>query len=307
MFNYICFRLNKMEGYSIQYLEQLTGIKAHTIRVWEQRYNLLQPLRTPSNVRLYHDEDLKKVLRISTLLNAGYKIGDLAFLSEEQINNRINELTYANLESDKLDFAHINSLITATMEYNEVAFDKTYHEIVKLYGLKHVYMNIIHPFLVRIGALWNVGDIMPAQEHFISNLIRQKLYAAIDNTPLNLNGEHWVLYLPENEEHETGLLFANFLLRLSGKKTIYLGQRVPQENVATVVNTVKAKGIVCFQVAKSTPQSNNQLRQFIVGLNVPSQKIICCPYDMAELTPHADIKLIHTPIEFINWLSKENG
>jgi len=217
--------------YSISELEKLCGIKAHTIRIWERRYDLryLDTQRTDTNIRYYSDDDLKYMLNLSLLVNNGIKISKAARMSKEEINATVNRLTQA---ADSHEF-EINTFLVAMSEFDEARFDRQATACIMKYGVEQTVLNIIYPFLHKIGILWQTGAINPAQEHFVSNLIRQKLRVAIDGLviPDARLTKKYLLFLPEGEQHDIGLLFANYLIRSRGFHTLYLGQSVPIENL----------------------------------------------------------------------------
>ena len=254
-----------MSAYSIKDLEKISGIKSHTIRIWEQRYGLLKPNRTDTNIRYYDDDQMRKLLNISTLLTEGMKISSVAKLSEDDMNQHINGLVERDQASDTQTEALINQMIGAGLTYNEQAFEKAFSSALLRYNLKDVYVQIIYPMLIRMGLMWNSNDMMPAQEHFVSNLIKQKIFAAIDAIPVPVNPkETWVLFLPELEDHEIGLLLSSYLLRQSGKRVIYLGQRVPYSNLKAVIQTSKPDYMHFFLVLN---QANSSIQLLLENLS----------------------------------------
>jgi len=220
-----------MIQYSINELESLTGIKAHTIRIWEKRYGLLKPERTDTNIRHYSNDELRKLINITTLYNGGMKISHIVDLSEQEVNNKIGELiSTSQAEQTVLYEPYIGNLITASLNFDEFSFEKNFSNAILRYGLVNTYQFILLPMLQRIGILWTTEKMNPGQEHFISSLILQKIYSAIDGLqPTAESKEKWLLFLPQHEFHEIGLLLANYLLRNAGKKVIYLGSRVPYD------------------------------------------------------------------------------
>lgn len=229
-----------MARYSISELEQLSGIKSHTIRMWERRYNLryLDAKRTETNIRYYSDEDLKYMLNLSLLVNKGIKISKAARMTREEIHAAVTNLS---LDSGSHDF-DINTLVAAMSEFDEAKFDKQVTSFIMKYGVELTIRDIIYPFLNKIGILWQTETINPAQEHFVSNLIRQKLNVAIDGlvVPDPRLTRKYLLFLPEGELHEIGLLFANYLIRSKGFHTLYLGQTVPLKNLQETNRYYKA-------------------------------------------------------------------
>jgi DNA-binding transcriptional MerR regulator len=223
-----------MIKYSIKDLEQLSGIKAHTIRIWEKRYHLFEPERTPTNIRYYSDEDLKKLLNISILNRNGYKISSIVSMDNNEISDRIVEISDAFT-----DFTNqIEQLTLAMIDFDEIRFERILSSSIIKIGFDETVVKILYPFFERIGVLWQIGTIYPAQEHFVSNLIRQKLIIAIDGQVGNKieNPLTFLLFLPPNEWHELSLLFFNYLIRKSGHNVIYLGQSLPLEDLTEIKN-----------------------------------------------------------------------
>lgn len=230
-----------MAEYSIKELEKLSGIKAHTIRIWEKRYKLIHPKRSATNIRAYSDSDLKKIINVAIVNNSGIKISHIARLSASQLA----KLVHQQHESGEDIASPIDKLTMATVEMNERAFNRVMKKLDELMNFEEIVLGVLYPFLEKIGVLWQTGEITPAQEHFVSNLIRQKIFVAIDNLPLpNDNSQRIVLFLPENEYHEIGLLFYHYLVRKMGYISLYLGQSVPYEDVKAVVNVHKPKYII---------------------------------------------------------------
>lgn len=221
-----------MKQFSIRDLEHLTGIKAHTIRVWEQRYAIINPKRTPTNIRYYTNEDLKLLLNISLLNKNGYKISKIAKMTEQEIKTNINTLSDSELKYE----LQIKSLTEAMIDINEANFEKIMSTNILQNGFESTMQNIIYPFLSRIGIMWVTGVINPAQEHFITNLIRQKIIVAIDGRVFE-HQEHtktYLLFLPETEQHEISLLYLSYLLKTHNHRVVYLGCNVPNKDVIDV-------------------------------------------------------------------------
>lgn len=228
--------------YAIKDLERLSGIKAHTLRIWELRYGILKPERTETNIRYYTSEDLKRILNISLLNNNGFKISKIAKLPDEEIIKQAQSiLNNYNKESDQID-----NLVLCMMELNEAKFEKTISNCIIHFGFESTIEKIVFPFMRQIGNMWQVGIINPAQEHFISHLVRQKIIVGIDGLfpePL-ANPKTFLLYLPDNELHELGLLYCNFLVKAKGHKCLYIGQSVPFSDLLSVTDLVHPDVIV---------------------------------------------------------------
>ena len=240
-----------MSTYSIKDLEQLSGIKAHTLRIWEQRYDLLSPKRTDTNIRYYDDLDLKLILNVALLNDNGFKISKIASMTLEEIREEVLKLSDKSLTHDD----QIHTLTISMIELDEDRFEKILTtNIIKL-GFEQTMLNIIYPFMTKIGVLWQTGAINPAQEHFISNLVRQKLIVAIDGQVGNNTGKKFLLFLPEGELHEISILFANYLIKAKGHKVIYLGQSTPQSDLESVYNIHRPDYLLT--VITNSPSSEN--------------------------------------------------
>lgn len=214
-----------MANYSIKDLEHLSGIKAHTLRIWEQRYGLIDPKRTDTNIRFYDQDDLKLVLNVSLLKDNGFKISKIAQMSKEEMNEAVIKVS-----EKTTSFAdQIYGLTLAMIDLDEQRFEKIISSNTLKMGFERTMLNIIYPFLSKIGIMWITDSISPAQEHFISNLVRQKVIVAIDGQyeTFDDRAKKYMLFLPEGELHELSLLFANYLIRARGNKVIYLGQNMP--------------------------------------------------------------------------------
>lgn len=231
-----------MLGYSIKDLERLSGVKAHTIRIWEKRYEIIKPKRTNTNIRLYDDEDLKRLLNIAILKDHGFKISEIASFSNDKLSEKV--LSFAS--NPKHHSTQVNNLILSMIELDDRKFDKILTNSTVKIGFEETIMYVIYPFLEKIGVLWQIGSINAAQEHFVTNLLRQKLIVAIDGQlpGANPDAKRFLLFLPEKEYHEIGLLFYAYLVRKNGHKIIYLGQSVPFQDVIEVANLKKPHAIV---------------------------------------------------------------
>lgn len=211
--------------FSIREIEHLTGIRAHTLRIWEQRYQLPKPKRSAGNVRYYDDDDLRLLLNVATLNRNGHRISQIARMSDQELNTTALQLSVDTKNSS----THIQSLVSCMLDLDESSFNRILGSCVLQYGLEKTMMEVIFPFMSMIGILWQSGTLDPAYEHFMSCLLRQKLIVAIDGQDVKLlsNPKKFMLLLPEGEFHELGLLFGNYLIRASGHRTLYLGPNLP--------------------------------------------------------------------------------
>lgn len=221
-----------MGKYSIKELEQLSGIKAHTIRIWEKRHQIIEPARTDTNIRFYSDDDLKKIINVSLLNNNGIKISKIAEMTLTEMNQKVLELS--EIKNDAT--IHIDQLALAMIDLEEEMFERILNTLILRYGFERTVLEVIYPFLEKVGILWQTQNITPAHEHFISNLIRQKIFVAVDALPIApKTAKRVVFFLHEGELHEIALLFYHYILRKKGYRTYYLGQSVPYGDLQSIV------------------------------------------------------------------------
>lgn len=268
-----------MKKYSIRDIEKLTGIKAHTIRIWEKRYHILEPDRTQTNIRKYSDSELKRILNISILNSCGLKISRIAGLTDQELGDKVIELQRSN-DSEAL---FIERMIVCMIEMDEDGFELVLSECIEKKGFEDTMILVVYPFLEKIGVLWQTGSINPAQEHFISHLIRQKLMVATDTLPKTAKSKGtFVLFLPVNEMHEIGLLFYNYLLRSRGYKVIYLGQAVPFDDLEKVVQIRPADALLTFIVSPMGETGGVQAYLDKLHYTFPQKKIYVSGYQLAH-------------------------
>lgn len=240
-----------MAGYKIRDLEILTGIKAHTIRMWEKRYGLITPQRTNTQIRTYSDKELLILLNVSLLNKKGFKISRIAEMSIEQIF-----ATSKSLQDHAETDTSIEQFIVSVLQLDELLFQQTFRELTQKTTLSLIFSEHIIPFLQRIGIMWQVGTINPAQEHFISNLIRQKIIAATDLLPIpDQDQSKIILYLPEHEWHEISLLVYHYHLRSRGLNSIYLGQALPYDALLQTVEILKPTVVISSWLTAMDAQS----------------------------------------------------
>ena len=232
---------NIKQDFTIKDLENISGIKAHTIRIWEKRYNLLVPKRTETNIRFYSNENLQKLLNIVLLNNNNFKISKIAKMSDEELILQSREMAFNSLNKDEA----INSFKLAMFQFDKVLFNNTYNKLLLKMNFREVFKDVFIPFLDHIGLLWQTDTLIPAHEHFISNLIAQKIQLNTEKLQYTTSNSSktYVLFLPENEIHELGLLFLNYELTLRGHNTIYLGQSLPFNNLDYFL---KSENEFCF-------------------------------------------------------------
>jgi len=247
--------------FSIKDLENLSGIKAHTIRIWEKRYNVLTPMRTDTNIRTYDLQSLQKLLNITLLHNHGYKISKISKLSEERIPQLVNEII-----SDKSAKNHaISSFKLAMMNFDHALFFSTYNKLLSEKSFRDVFYDVFIPLIQEIGFLWQTDTISPAHEHFITYLIKQKLLTlteAVQINPPSKSDRVFVLYLPMNEIHELGLMYLNYEILSLGYKTIYLGESVPTDSLKDLKKYFNNITYICYiTVEPDKDEVNNYIKE----------------------------------------------
>ncbi len=269
-----------MAHYSIKDLEKLTGIKAHTLRIWEKRYSLLEPKRTTTNIRYYDDEDLKRILNVALLNRNGIKISRIAEFNEGEISDRISDLAKHHPETEN----QVDNLVMSMIELDEKRFGKVLSASTHQRGFEDTVLHLIYPFFEKIGLLWQTGVVNPAQEHFVSNLIRQKLIAAIDKLVENdrPDSHRFIMFLPEGELHEITLLFYYYLAKKRGLKVLYLGQSVPFKDLATVAQIKPCDYILtAFSSTFSGIDINEYLNQ--LSASFPNQRVFFSTFDYENM------------------------
>jgi DNA-binding transcriptional MerR regulator len=279
-----------MNSFTIKDLENLSGIKAHTIRIWEQRYSFIKPSRTDTNIRYYSNDELKKILNVALLNKYGFKISHIDKMAEGELKEKVLSLNQAEAQVERIINDLIQCMIDVDTEKLEQVLDK--HIVSK--GIERTITQILFPFLQKIGILWLTNHINPAQEHLVSNIIRQKLIVGIDSIATSLKVNKTVLlFLPEGEYHEMGLLFMNYLLRSRGVTTIYLGCSIPLKDVEYVVNLKKPDYLYSHL---TTVGQNFNFDRFI---SIITQKFSQVPIIISGQLTNTYQKKIQPPLTFI--------
>jgi len=245
--------MNVKTQFSIKDLENLSNVKAHTIRIWEKRYNLLQPNRTETNIRQYDLINLKKLLNVTFLYNEGLKISKIAKLSETEIN----KLVRGHGKNNKEEFA-LNSFKSAMLDFDSELFLKTFDSLAKERSFREIFFDIFLPLLNEIGILWQTGTIDPSHERFISELIKQQIVLnteRVQRKKVRYTDFVFSLYLPYEEIHEIGLLYANYEVLNAGYKTIYLGINIPLDSLKFVTRHHKNIKFISYFTVKPDRQS----------------------------------------------------
>jgi DNA-binding transcriptional MerR regulator len=248
--------------YSIKDLEHLSGIKAHTIRIWERRYNLFEPDRTNTNIRTYDQKTLQKLLNVVLLLESGFKISKISQIRESELYSITREL---QLKKHSSTYA-LDTLKLAMLNFDRILFEQVYNQLLEKEDFRDVFVKYFIPFLNEIGMLWVTKTISPAHEHFISNLIKQKVLTNIEKVQ-HLPSQKkaaWVLFLPLNEIHELGLMYVHFELLLKGYNSIYLGMSTPTESLLDLQNVYDDITFLSYFTVEPTEE---KIREYLVHLN----------------------------------------
>ncbi len=278
-----------MHSFTIKDLEKLSGIKAHTIRIWEQRYSFLKPVRTDTNIRIYNNDELKKLLNVALLNKFGFKISHIDNMNETEINEKILSLNQLEAQQERI----VNTLIQNMIDFDPESFETVLNDFIETRGIEKTIFQIIFPFLEKIGILWLTNHINPAQEHLVSNIIRQKLIVGIQFTNIDIKINKTVLlFLPEGEYHELSLLFIHFLLKNKGVSCIYLGCSISLEDIEYVTR-LKNPDYIYTHLTSCSSKFN--LEKFISAL---SKKFVDTPVIISGQLTHTYTKKIVPPVYF---------
>lgn len=274
--------------FSIKDLENLSGIKAHTIRIWEKRYNILEPMRTDTNIRYYDLASLQKLLNITLLHNNGYKISKISQYPEESIPNLVNEIISAKSVKNHA----INAFKMAMMNFDQSLFIKTYNNLLAQKSFREIFYEVFIPLIKEIGFLWQTDTITPAHEHFISYLIKQKILTNTEKNqliePLKTD-KIFVLYLPYNEIHELGLMYLNYEITYHGYKSIYLGESVPMENLKDIKKYFDSIIYISYlTVEPNKDEINNYIKQLSTEILDKNSEL----WLLGRMIEHIDTTLI---------------
>ncbi|HEX8334679.1 MAG TPA: MerR family transcriptional regulator [Segetibacter sp.] len=260
-----------MNYFTIKDIENLSGIKAHTFRVWEQRYNICIPQRKDSNHRFYDSNDLKNILKISYLYHQGLKISRIAGYSVDEMNNAAE--TYFKL--DKTKEHYISRLLEASIDFDEVKFENVFNEALAQNGIEVTIADIIYPYLERVGLLWLTDHVIPAQEHFTSNLINRKIILAIDKLEYHPkdNGRQIILFAPQKEHHEIPVLLLHFLLKKNGHQVIYFGVNANVSHLKYYTDEKPVTHLYFHMITNLTSQTPDEYVSMLVK-EFPGKEIV---------------------------------
>lgn len=290
----------KTDGYSIKDLEVLSGIKAHTIRIWEKRYNLLEPNRTDTNIRFYSNDDLRRILNVSLLVRNGHKISKVAVMSNDVVKEKILEIT--DLKTSEEDY--IDRLMLFMLNFDNISFYNLTQEIIEKIGLEDATLKVFFVLFARIGTYWQVGSVFPAQEHYVTSIIRQKVIAEIDKLGMSArNAKTMLFFLPELEMHEMSLLYYSYLARKIGLNVVYLGQFVPFDDLQKIQSHLHIDYVFTAFI-NSFPKE--ELEEYLTQLKstFSEQKIFITGWQLQQNNPALprNIKIVQDYRDFKRYL-----
>lgn len=290
-----------MITYSVAQVEALTGIKAHTLRIWERRYDFLDPMRTATNIRYYSDAQLKQLLNFGILVRNGYRVSKLNKMTDEQVYEEVAKVL-ADPASESSD--EMKGFTLSMLEMNEEEFDNIFERQVIRKGFLRTITESVYPFLQYVGVLWTTNKAMIAQEHYMSNLIRQKIIAAIERLSIPQKGApSLVLFLLEGEEHEIGLLLASFMAKEMGWNVYYLGQGVPMVNIKKVIDITDPQALMTMFVTPKVNKVNGFIESIMEDNEVPFI-VSGSAENLNAVSGSERIIKISSPLEFQDYLSQ---
>ncbi len=269
-----------MNQFTIRDIENLSGIKAHTLRIWEQRYNFMTPKRKVSNHRFYDNDDLKHILRVSYLYHSGRKISNIALMADNEINEIISRENA--ISSDEF---LISQLMEASIDFDEHKFETVLNTSFSKNTVENAILNVVYPYQKKIGLLWVTEHIIPAQEHFSSNIINRKLLVEIDSLTIapKPNGRRIILFTPLNEHHEIPILFIQYLLKKNGHTVIYFGDSIPVEDIEEYCTNKSADELHFHLITNLSGLSVNDYVT-ILSNKFPNKKIVISGPVAKEMT-----------------------
>ena len=269
-----------MAQYSIKEVETLSGVKAHTLRIWEQRYEFLRPERTDTNIRFYSDDQLRLLLNVATLNRSGMKISKIAELKSGELNREVLKVFEQTHQPDNL----LDSLVHAMLDFDEQRFEKVLSSAIVKLGFEEAFIQLIFPFMSRTGVLWTTGAVRVVQEHFITNLIRRKIYVAIDgiNHEPSTASKKFVLFLAEGETHDLLLLFTDYILRKRNHAVTYLGNSLPLKELDYVASALNPNFIVLYQTIQMDYMPFSEYLQSLSSA-FPSSRILAGGYQISQV------------------------
>ena len=291
-----------MAVYSIKDLEKLSGIKAHTIRIWEQRYGIINPRRTKTNIRYYQDDDLKFVLNIALLNKNGFKISKIARMSKVEIAEKVAAISEINFEYG----TQLDALTISMIEMDEYKFDRIIGTNIQQLGFERTMLEIIYPFLDKLSVLWLTGSINPVQENFMSYLIRQKIIVAIDKEPLVVVKDvpKFLIYLPEGERQELSMLFMQYLVKSRKNHVIYIGQEITLADLKDA-HSIHNPDYIFTMITETFAKEPVQAYVDNLSTNFPDSRILLTGYQVVSqnVAPPSNVSILKSLDHTLNLLN----
>ncbi|MDG2267091.1 MAG: MerR family transcriptional regulator [Candidatus Marinimicrobia bacterium] len=293
-----------MGKYSINEFSKITGLNKILIRTWENRYSFVKPHRTSTNIRYYDDKMIVKAIRYSTLVNAGFKISILNKLSTEQIDDLIDNQLKNKNQTNKYSL-YISQILESSISFNKLLFHNTYEKCIKDIGIIACYQHVLLPVLNRIGILWINNKISAPQEHFLSELIKTKIYKEIERIGFKkLPKENWLLFLPKNELHDIGILFAYLTLKMNGHNVVYLGQNLPHSLLLSLKEKNKIDNILFAIVSNTSKLDLIEITNFLETHFSESKLHTIINKNLLDKDHFQNLNTISSIDEFINLITK---
>jgi DNA-binding transcriptional MerR regulator len=285
-------------------MENFSGIKAHTIRIWEKRYSLFDPIRTDTNIRLYTDNDVRKILNVAMLVKSGYKISNIALLSDEKVQSEVLRINKYSNDAEK----SIDQLLFQAINLDTQGFERLLEDIIQEKGIKKAMEQIVHPFFQKIGVLWQVGSLFVAHEHFVSNLIRSRLIVEAFKFKDQEKGKSVLFFLREGEWHELGLLYYNYIAAESGLRCVYLGQSLPSVDLENILSVSKFD-FLCTSFVNAIEKQ--ELEEYLAGLSkmIGSGKLLIFGRQLSVCKPilPSNAIVIRTSDDYIKAVSQKKS
>ncbi|MFY0689598.1 MAG: MerR family transcriptional regulator [Cyclobacteriaceae bacterium] len=256
-----------MRTYSVSEVERLTGIRSHSLRMWERRYGFLSADRTSTNIRAYSEAQVKKLLNVSILLRNGYKLSKIDKMPDQVMLDSVSEILASPIEKKDDE---VQGLLLGMVELDERKISAIIEKKISSAGMLPTIVELVFPFLSHVGSLWRINQASPANEHFVSSLIRRKLLTAIDSIPNPIEpAKKILLFLPEGEDHELGLIIADFIAKDLGWKTFYLGTNVPSENIKNILSQISPDLVFSIMIIPRVPEQDSMLLASIEESQIP--------------------------------------
>lgn len=290
-----------MDQFTISDIETLSGIKAHTLRIWEQRYRILTPKRKESQHRFYDNEDLKRILQIAQLNRTGYKISKIARLTENELRQLAGQLQKAEISYE----SHIQQLAEACIQFDEDRFHSIYTTIQSQVDMERIVLHIFYPLLERMGTWWMTNETRPVQEHFVSNQIVRKLMVAVDGLELPVTGPITVLFNPEGEHHEIPLLFIHYLLKRSGKRVVFMGSNASMEALKITVTLKEINRLHLHVITNFSGKTANDLLKELLEEFPKQQIVLSGPLATHVTLTHKRLTVLHSLQELLKYCGGE--